>query len=258
MIDFNKAQQAFKKYLEQYDHNDPKISLKIVHTYGVVNYTKEVCQRMKLNEEDTNLGLLIALLHDIGRFEQIKRFDSFEHTTMSHAHYGCQILFEDGFIREFIQTDQYDSIIYEAIYRHSDFKLENIKDERTLFFCKLIRDADKLDNCRVKLEDSVEVMLNETEEELGKELITDKVWQSCLKHESVLLSDRKTKVDYWVSYIAYFFDINFKESFAIIYENDFASKTIHRIHYTNPITREMMKMLEIDVNKYILEKARAE
>ena len=46
-----------------------------------------------------------------------------------------------------------------AIARHSDFRLEGIQDERTLFHAKMIRDADKLDNCRVKLVDSVEAMI---------------------------------------------------------------------------------------------------
>lgn len=256
MIDLVHAKKAFKKYLDNFDCNDPKISLKIVHTYGVVNYAKQICERMQLNEEDTNLALLIALLHDIGRFEQIKRFDSFEHTTMSHAHFGCELLFEENKIREFIDTDKYDKIIYEAIYRHSDYKLDNIDDERILFHCQMIRDADKLDNCRVKLEDSIEVMLNANEEQIQHETISDKVWNSCLNHKSVLLSDRQTKVDYWVSYIAYFFDINFKESFQIIYENDFASKTIHRIHYKNKDTIQKMKLLENDVNQFIYEKSR--
>ena len=251
MIDLEKAKESFKNFLCQFDTNNPKISLKIVHTYGVVDYTKQVCQRMHLNEEDTNLCLLIALLHDIGRFEQVKLYDSFEHTTMSHAHYGCKLLFEDHLIRKFIKEDTYDEIIYQAIYHHSDYKLENIKDKRTLFFCSMIRDTDKLDNCRVKLEDPIEVLLDEAKEEVGQESISEKVWQSCLQYKSVLLSDRQTKIDYWVSYIAYFFDINFKETFQIILENDFVSKAIHRIPYTNPDTKEKMNYLESITNEYI-------
>lgn len=255
MIDMNLAKEAFEQYLNEFDRNDPKISLKIVHTYGVVHYTQQVCQRMKLNEEDTNLSLLIALLHDIGRFEQVRLYDSFEHTTMSHAHFGVDLLKKDQFIRKFVHDSQYDDMIFKAIYHHSDYKLENIEDERTLFFCKMIRDTDKLDNCRVKLVDPIEVLLNETKEEVGSEIITDKVWESCLNYQSVLLSDRQSKVDYWVSYIAYFFDINFKESFQIIEENDFVSKTIHRIPYSNKETKEKMEYLEFITNEYIHQKA---
>lgn len=251
MIDIKYATEAFENYLNTFDRKHPKISLKIVHTYGVVHYTQELCKRMHLNEEDTNLSLLIALLHDIGRFEQVRLFDSFEHNTMSHAHFGAELLKKDNYIRNFVKDEQYDNIIYQAIYHHSDFKLENIDDERTLFFCQMIRDTDKLDNCRVKLVDPIEVLLNESKEQVGSEEITDKVWQSCLKKESVLLSDRKTKVDYWVSYIAYFFDINFKESFQIIEENDFVSKTIHRIPYSNLETMKKMSYLENFTKEYI-------
>lgn len=255
MINLEIAKNAFEKFLDGFDRNDEKIALKIVHTYGVVHYTKLVCQRMKLNEEDTNLALLIALLHDIGRFEQVRLYDSFEHTTMSHAHFGVELLQKDSFLRQFIFDDKYDEIIYAAIYHHSDYILESSGDERIDFFCKMIRDTDKLDNCRVKLVDSIEVLLNESKEQVGSEAISEKVWQSCLNQESVLLSDRQTKVDYWVSYIAYFFDINFKESFQIIEENDFVSKTIHRIPYSNQDTKEKMEHLESITKEYIHQKA---
>lgn len=32
---------------------------------------------LKLSEEDCKLAQVIGLLHDIGRFEQLKRYDSF-------------------------------------------------------------------------------------------------------------------------------------------------------------------------------------
>ncbi len=36
MIDYNKAQEIFEKYLEAYDLQDGSIQLKIRHTYEVV------------------------------------------------------------------------------------------------------------------------------------------------------------------------------------------------------------------------------
>ena len=35
-FDFMKARRAFEEYLNEYDRDDEKIKLKIVHTYGVV------------------------------------------------------------------------------------------------------------------------------------------------------------------------------------------------------------------------------
>ena len=56
---------------------------------------------------------------------------------------------------------------------------------RQLLHVQLIRDADKLDNCRVKLEEPVEVLLGCTAEEVGQQDISPEVWEECLAHTSV-------------------------------------------------------------------------
>ena len=96
-------------------------------------------------------------------------------------------------IRRFVKDDRFDSLICTAIEKHSDFKLEGITDERTLLHAKLIRDADKLDNCRVKLEESMETLLGVDEKGVGEGVIAPKVWESCMAKESVLSSDRVSK-----------------------------------------------------------------
>ena len=168
MIDIAHAKQEFEKYLDEYDREDEQIYLKIEHTYGVVKYAGEIAERMECSREDVELAELIGLLHDIGRFEQIRRFHSFEPGTMDHAVFGADLLFgEEKMIRRFVKDDKFDELIDAAIRKHSDFKLDGIHDTRTLFHAKLIRDADKLDNCRVKLEASIEAMLGVSEETAG-------------------------------------------------------------------------------------------
>lgn len=97
------AQQEFESYLNGYDRENDRIKLKIIHTYGVVKQAEELAGRMHLSAEDTDLARLIALLHDIGRFEQLKRYDSFEPGTMDHAAYGVKVLFDEGMIRRFFR-----------------------------------------------------------------------------------------------------------------------------------------------------------
>ena len=123
-MDLQYAKQQFERYLDNYDRADDKVRLKIAHTYGVTECSRQIAERMGLSEEDCRLAQLIGLLHDIGRFEQIKRFDSFEPDVMDHAAFGVQILFEEGLLRRFIKKDDWDGIIRAAIAKHSDFKLE--------------------------------------------------------------------------------------------------------------------------------------
>ena len=213
MIDFSKAQSAFRQYLRQYDRKDPKVKLKIVHTCGVVRSMEKITEKMQLPEEDRELARLIALLHDIGRFEQLRRFDSFQPYTMDHAAYGVELLFgEQKLIRSFVEEDTWDPIIETAIAKHSDYRLEGVEDTRALLHAKLIRDADKLDNCRVKLEEPLEILLGGTAEEVGREEISEKVWETCMAKRSVFSPDRKTRMDYWMSYMAHCFELNFPES----------------------------------------------
>lgn len=254
-MDLERARQAFEEYLDGYDREDDKIKLKIVHTYGVVACAAEIAKRMGLCREDRELAAIIALLHDIGRFEQLKRFDSFMPGTMDHAAYGAEILFgEQKMIRRFVCDDQFDSIIQTAIAMHSSFELGAISDERTLLHARLIRDADKLDNCRVKLEESLEILLEVPESEAGTHKISPKVWESCMNRTSVLSSDRVTPVDYWVSYVAQYYDINFPETFSIMKEENYVPRIVERIHYTDPDTAEKMQILTQNMEQYMMEK----
>lgn len=245
------AQQEFESYLNGYDRENDRIKLKIIHTYGVVKQAEELAGRMHLSAEDTDLARLIALLHDIGRFEQLKRYDSFEPGTMDHAAYGVKVLFDEGMIRRFLPDDKWDSIIYTAIAHHSDYELPEISDPQTLLHAKLIRDEDKLDNCRVKLVDSTSTFINVSEEELGAQNITQKVYETVFENKCILSADRVTQMDYWVSYIVYFFDINFKESFDIIAENDYLNRIIDRIPYSNPVTKEQMENIRVYMQNFI-------
>lgn len=252
-IDFNHAKEVFEEYLNEYDREDEKIRLKIVHTYGVVKSAREIGHRMHLNEEDQQLAELIALLHDIGRFEQIRLYDSFSPDTMDHAAFGAELLFEGEhpLIRRFLDDRKYDEIICTAIARHSDFKLGGIQDERILFHAKMIRDADKLDNCRVKLEEAVEAMIGVCQEQAGEGKISPKVWEACMKKESVLSENRVTPVDYWVSYVVQYYDLNFKETWQIMKEENYISRIIKRLDYKDKDTREKMKLLEQQMNEYM-------
>lgn len=251
MIDLEYAKKKFELYLKDYDMKDEKILLKKKHTFAVLDTADYICKKEKMSQEDTQLALLIALLHDIGRFEQLKTFQSFDDRKFDHAEFGVKVLFDEGKIRDFLEDRKYDEIIKKAIAYHSAYKLPRELSKKEELQCKIIRDADKLDNFRVKETEKIETLFDTPAEEVGKEEISDHVLNDIREERTILSNTRKTNMDKWVSYLAFVFDLNFRASFQFLEENQWIDRNIRRIKYTNKETKKRMEEIQTLCNTYV-------
>ena len=256
MIDLQKARNAFKEYISSFDNqDDPGFNLKVVHTYHVVDNAIMISKKLGLSEEDINLAALIGILHDIGRFDELKNLKKFDSVGNDHAMFASKLLFEEGLITNFIDTDKYNNIIKKAIENHNKKQIEDGLSEEELLHSKIIRDADKLDNFRVKKEENIENIfpgIVNTKEELENSLISDNVYNSIMKEECVDIKDRVYPLDYWLCVLAFIFDINFKETLLIIKENDYINILIDRFKYST--SNEKMNNIREKLNNYINKK----
>ena len=132
VIDRDRARAAFKSYTDAYDATNPRIALKIEHTYHVAEACDAVAREQGWSSEDIDLAWLCGLLHDMGRFEQLRRWDTFKDAeSMSHAALGIEVLFGENpadapavtSIRDFIDDPAEDGLIRASIAYHSDFRL---------------------------------------------------------------------------------------------------------------------------------------
>lgn len=95
---------TFAEYVRNYDPSDGKIKLKIDHTYRVAGLCQSIAKSLGLSGADVDIAWLLGMLHDIGRFEQIKRFGTFNDAhSVDHAEFGADLLFKDGLIRKFAE-----------------------------------------------------------------------------------------------------------------------------------------------------------
>ena len=251
MIDFQKAMNAFQNYLKDFDTEYGKIDLKIRHTYGVVRACEYIVDKLELNEEDKELAKLIALLHDIGRFEQIRQSDCFiDSSNMDHAILGNDILFNNNLIRKFVEDDKYDNIISKAILNHNKLSIEAGLSERELLHAKIIRDADKLDNFRVKSEDDFENIIdNASKEILENDVVSDNIYNDFMNDRVIVSKDRKTYLDFWVSYLAFMFDFNYIYGLEYIKEKNYINIIIDRLDYKKEETKQKIE----EIRKHALE-----
>ena len=146
------AMQKFLEYASAYDDgSDTRIKLKIIHTQRVTEVMEQLTTALALSEQDRKLAYLCAVYHDIGRFEQLKRYHTFlDYKSIDHAQLGCEILREGDFLDGLSDVEK--ERILTAIGNHNRLAIEDGLDEKTLLFAKLIRRAGGPGNdfqCRI-------------------------------------------------------------------------------------------------------------
>lgn len=156
-VDRQKVLDAFAAYIRPYDAQDPKVSLKIHHTYRVAALCEQIGRSIALEGTALDLAWLCGMLHDVGRFEQLRRFGTFDDSkSIDHARAGVQVSFEQGHIRDYLDDDSEDAMLRTAVEWHSAYRLPDGLDERTVMYCNILRDADKIDILRVNVETPLE------------------------------------------------------------------------------------------------------
>ena len=248
MIDINLAKKEFDKYVNNYDVNNPKIKIKIEHTYRTAEVAKNIAQSLNLDKENVKLAELIGILHDLARFEQIRIYDSFyDEKTFDHANYGVKILFEDGLIKNFLEDRQYDDIIYKAVKNHNKYKIEEGLNDKELLHTKIIRDADKTDIFYVELkdlEDESNVLFNL--KELGNKHINEDAYKIFAKHELIQKKYMLNDKDEILGLISFIYDYNYKIGLEIVRKNHYIERIVDTININNDKQMEKVKNIAIE------------
>lgn len=233
----------FDDYVKNYDMYDPDINYKYYHSYRVMDTMKLLATKLNMQPKDIELASIIGLLHDIGRFEQDKLYNSFKDSTMDHGNYGVKIIKETNLLKE-TNIDESDyEVVYKAIRNHNKFTIESNLTERELLFSKLIRDADKLDILYAMGNEKILHLRQDNEE------ITDKLEEAFFNNQIGNIKHSKSKNDGLVITFCYVYDINFKETYEVIKENKYYNKIYERIN-----RKDIFKKYLDYINKYIEER----
>lgn len=252
-IDKERVIDTFAAYVKNYDDSDSKVRLKIEHTYRVAGLCKIIAHSIGLSDKDEDLAWLMGMLHDVGRFEQLRRYNTFyDSLSVNHAHLGCEILFADGKIRDYLEDSSEDELIYKAVYHHSDYRIPEY-DERTTMYCNILRDADKIDILKVNCDFPLEEIYNATTQEIQYGEITDEVVAAFLEKHTVLRSLKKTAVDNVVGHISLVFELVYPESVRQAKKQGYLDKMLS-FTSKNPETNKKMRLVNEVMRAYIQER----
>lgn len=251
MIKFENAKKELVNHVNQLQISNPRVQMKVGHIIRVAENCKKLAIHLKLTEDQIQLAELIGLLHDIGRFEQYKIVDKSQKEKFDHGEAGVEVLKKDNYIRKYIKESSYDEIIFTAVYEHNKYQLsEGLSQDKELF-CKIIRDADKLDliyEGAVIYWEQPERVKQVEEGRLSKKML-ENIYQKKLADSRNSISE----TDQVLRFASYVFDVNFSYSFKVLKDNDYVSKMIDKFHYQMPETRDEMRKVKEIVNEYIVD-----
>lgn len=254
VIDIKKAEKEFKRYTGQFDKNMPTIDRKFYHGFRVAKLSEKIARKLgTLSEEEIELARLIGLLHDIGRFEQWTRYQTFSDLkSIDHAALGIAILEQDEYIKNYVEDEDVIAIIKKAIYYHNKYAIEESDvTEKEKLFCQIIRDADKLDI----MYEATYALWEGEEKVIGRQAITPKVVEQVLDHSCINRETVKCKIDEVITNVAFTYDFNFDICYPWLKEGEYINQTLDRFEYSEE-TKATVEKIRKEVNQFIEAKCK--
>jgi HD superfamily phosphodiesterase len=239
--EFEKIRKWFAAYVTGFYTDDAKgsypVQLKEAHTRRVCRNIVLIGKKLNLSPQDILLAKATALLHDTGRFRQYAVYRTFDdRVSENHARLGLKEIALRKVLNHCCKDEK--QLITKAVYYHNAATLPAAEEEKTLFYIRLLRDADKLDIWRVVAEHYADSE-NHNGSDDDKTIVlglpdTPDCSLEILKafHEKKIasLQDLKTQVDLKLLQISWVFDLNFYPSFQILKKR----KPIRKIAATLP------------------------
>ena len=254
MIDIEKAKLEFMNYVKNYDQENKMIVLKISHAFRVMEQSKNIAESLKLEKEQVDLATLIGLLHDIARFEQMKRYGTYEDKkSIDHGDLGAEMLSNLSFIRRFVSDDKYDNIIIFAVKNHNKYEIQDGLTDLELLHSKIIRDADKID---ILYEATESFWYKESEKDFidSSEFVSDEYFAQIKNHKQVVRKKGDvSRIDKIASYMGFIFDFNFEYTFKRTKKERYIDKIIDRFEFKNSESKKQIEEIKDIVNNFILD-----
>ena len=253
--DFNDWYDA---YASSFNNGDPQLEdavrLKYEHTKRVCREMELLCDSITLAFHHCKLALICALLHDVARFEQFRRYRTFSDArSINHAEAALAIIAEHHLFAGLDTPDAADILC--AIRHHNAVEVPiDLTTEATLL-CRLLRDADKLDIYKIALDyyinpdpqrrETVQVGIPDGS------AVTPEVCEQVMRREIIPYERIRTVADFKMIQLGWVFDLNFPHSFRCVKERGY----IDNLKGQLPSTPQVLEAFDT-VERYLEEHSR--
>lgn len=223
--------QWFDGYVHTFCDTDPEglknILLKIEHTHKVCAVMELLAVGEGLAPEEARIAATVALLHDVGRFPQYRRWRTFRDSESdNHARLAIEVMREQRLLDDLAPAERL--LIEEAVRFHNLLAVPEQVQSPTTLYIRLIRDADKLDIWRVFLG-----LFDLPEQERASAAClglpdlpgcTPACLQALVEQRVVRLDECRVVNDFKLLQISWALDLGFPSSYRLLLERDYISR----------------------------------
>lgn len=215
--------REFEEYIfNNYDIKLLGINRKYYHSKRVAILSKKIAENLNLSLHDVKLATTIGLLHDIARFFEYDLFGNFNSHHFDHGKYGVKLLKEDDYIKKYNVSEKDLDDLYAAIFYHNKYAISRKYQNNK--FCKIIRDADKIDIIYL-----VSIHQNMITASIENYTVSPKVYKDFNKGKCIKEKDVKTKGDKILNILSFIYDINYTYSLKVIKENNYIEEMFNNL-----------------------------
>lgn len=259
-MDFKKALQNLAIWFEEYvkgfisgnPESDINVELKKNHTTRVRDAIIDVGKSIALNEDNMSIAEACAILHDIGRFEQYRKYGTFSDSkSENHAALGVKIIREHDVLTEF--PAECREIIIRSVGCHNMPAIPSGFNPDSIEFLKLIRDADKIDILYVVTEyymtsasgsnRVIELHLPDTE------TISDEVFQPLASGQIAQVQNLRSLNDFKLYQMGWVYDLNYRRSREIIRERQYLERLREALPKVSDRADQVYRITSDNLNK---------
>lgn len=260
-----KGKQFFEEYTKKFIKTrdfyiSDNLQLKRDHSLRVAKLAAYIAKKLDLDEQECKMAEFIGLMHDLGRFQQFEKYQSFDDLkTEDHAALSVSVLKSEAFFEELPEAEQ--QIIIQAIEMHNKLTITS-KEKPVILLSQILRDADKLDLWELTVSylkrdgsfglPSISFNLPKTPG------INEAVIKGILSGKPVSKKDLQSVNDFKLFLMAMVFDLNFKASFQLLNQKQLITKIYDTLPKRDDVISVYRQIRLFIENKFVEQKGNRE
>jgi len=247
--------EKFKAWFDDYvgrfygddEYVNANLKLKEEHTRRTCEEMLYLAEELGLDANQKRIAEVIALFHDIGRFEQFVRYRTYnDPRSVNHCLLGLEVLRKTK-VLEAVSSEE-RQLIEKAIEYHGCKELPSHLEGESLLFSQLIRDADKVDVLYVvtdyykQYRDEPEKFMVELEFP-DEPAYSPEVVEDVLQGRRVDYARLRTLNDMRLLQLGWVYDVNFRAALKRIRQRRFLEMLIDFLPQVDDIEKVKEKVL---------------